>query len=37
MEDQDKKTEKDDQDDGVSKSEEIKAEEVAIDGICGVY
>jgi mycofactocin precursor len=37
MEDQDKKPKKDDQDDEVFKTEEIKVEEMAIDGICGVY
>jgi mycofactocin precursor len=40
MEDTDKKpvpTENDDQEDSIFKTEEIKVEEMAIDGICGVY
>jgi mycofactocin precursor len=37
MEDQEKKPVEDDQEDDVFKTEEIKVEEMAIDGICGVY
>jgi mycofactocin precursor len=37
MEDQEKKPVDDEQEDAVFKTEEIKVEEMAIDGICGVY
>jgi mycofactocin precursor len=40
MEDKDKdqvRTRNDDQEDSIFKTEEIKVEEMAIDGICGVY
>jgi mycofactocin precursor len=40
MEDKEKKPaspQRDDQEDSVFKTEEIKVEEMAIDGICGVY
>lgn len=37
MQDQEKEEAKDDSDDEVFKTEEIKVEEMAIDGICGVY
>jgi mycofactocin precursor len=40
MEDKDKdqvRTQNDDQEDSIFKTEEIKVEEMAIDGICGVY
>jgi mycofactocin precursor len=40
MEDKDKNpvgAQNDDQEDSIFKTEEIKVEEMAIDGICGVY
>jgi mycofactocin precursor len=40
MEDKDKdpvRTQNDDQEDSIFKTEEIKVEEMTIDGICGVY
>jgi len=37
MEEDEKKPLSDDQEDSIFKTEEIKVEEMAIDGICGVY